>query len=102
MRTRNINLFITFCLFNLLTACSNHPTVQSATLDLVVIKAQPEKFLDAYEIAKIKCQENNRYASYIADANTALEIVGFNCIDPLAESETEVEVETEEASPQES
>jgi hypothetical protein len=94
MNTRNRKLLVIFCFVVLITACSNHPILQSATSDMVVIKAQPEMFVDAYEMAEKECQNYTKNAEYIPDETVDIKIVAFNCVGVEAE---EVATETEEA-----
>ncbi len=61
--TRNRNLFVILCLFNLITGCiqtSIQTSIQSATSDKVVIRAQPEKFLEAYHMAKMNAKKTSK------------------------------------------
>ena len=94
MKSQNRSLFVIFCFIVLITACSNQPTIQSVTSDKVVIKAPPEKFVDAYDMAKKECEKNTKQAQYITDDTAGLEVVAFNCVGEEVEVATE---ETEEA-----
>ncbi len=91
----------------LMTACSNQLTIQSVTTDKVVIKAPPENFIDAYEVAKKECEKNTKKAEYITDDTAGIEVVSFNCVgeeviaEQVATENEEAPAESEEVSPQE-
>jgi len=103
MNTPNRIIFVIICFLMLITACSNGPTILSATADKVVIKAQPESFVAAYEVAQKECKkdtENIKNAKYIADETTGLKEVAFNCVDEqeeVAAATEEAPTETDEA-----
>ena len=79
--------------------CSNYPKIISSTDDQLVLKAKPESFVDAYDVAKKECDKNARIAQYISNGTDSLGEVAFNCFDPNAEAgvlaEAEVDTETE-------
>jgi len=83
--TRNRNLFVILCLFNLITGCYISTSIQSATSDKVVIRTQPERFTNAFVMAKEECQKYTKNADYILDGTASLEAVAFNCVEPEAE-----------------
>lgn len=94
IRIRNLLGSIPFVV--MISACSNHPILQSATPDMVVLKAQPEMFIEAFDIAKKKCQENTKNAVYIPDYSPDIQIVAFNCIgEEIAAEAEEAPAETE-------
>ncbi len=95
MNSQNRSLFIIFCSVVLITACSNQVSIQSITSDMVVVKAPPENFIDAYDAAKKECEKNTKKAEYIPDDTVGLEIVAFNCVGEEVAVE-EVATETEE------
>lgn len=97
MDSKNRNLFIIFCSFVLITACSSGPSIKSAKDDKVIISAIPENFLEAYQLAQKECKKNDKSASYIADPASDLKEVAFDCVGEETEAvvEPEVEVETE-------
>ena len=103
MNIRNRNLFIIFCFIVLISGCGNQLTIQSATSEMVVIKAPVGNFIDAYDLAKKKCQENTKNAVYIPDYSADINIVAFNCVgEEVEEVATESETtpaETEEEAP---
>ena len=104
MCIRNSKIFTITCFILLITACSNEPSIKSATSDKVIIGGPPEKFTAAYDLAKNECQKNTKTAEYIPDTNVSLKEVAFNCVGPEAEEEavatekttTEDEADTEE------
>ena len=85
MNTRNRNLFVILCLFNLINGCGITTSIQSATSDKVVIRAEPEKFTDAFLMAKDECQKYTKNTDFIIDGTASLEAVAFNCVEPEAE-----------------
>jgi predicted metallo-beta-lactamase superfamily hydrolase len=95
MSTRNRNLFVIFYCIVLITACSNQLSIQSTSDDKVVISGPPEKFVDAYEMAKKECQKNTKNAEYITDETASLNLVAFNCVGQEVETETVAETATE-------
>lgn len=104
MYIRNSKLFAVAYFALLITACSNEPTIKSATSDKVIIGGPPEKFTRAYDLAKIECQKNTKIAQYIPDNTASLSEVAFNCVGPEIEATEEsttaattTETKTEEA-----
>jgi hypothetical protein len=91
------NLLVIFCFIVLITACSNQVSIQSITSDMVVVKAPPENFIDAYDAAKKECEKNTKKAEYIPDDTVGLEIVAFNCVGEEVAVE-EIATETEKSS----
>ena len=99
------NIITICCFFALITACSNEPSIKSATPEKVIIGGPPDKFTSAYELAKIECQKNTKTAQYIQDHSANLKEVAFNCVGSEAETEqatveetaTEDKAETEQA-----
>ena len=89
------NLTILFILSVMVSACSNSPKIVSASEDKVILKAAPESYLDAYDMAKRECDKNARIAQYITDGTDSLNSVAFNCFDPNAEAEVVAEAEAE-------
>ncbi len=96
----NSRLFAIACFILLTTACSNQPSIKSATSDKVIIGGPPDKFTSAYELAKIECQKNTKIAQYIPDNTASLSEVAFNCVGLEAEA-TEEATTTTEAAPTE-
>ena len=86
MNTQNRNLFVTFCFIVSIAGCSNGPSIQSVTDDKVVISAQPEAFVQAFELARKECQKSDKFAQYISDETTSLKEVAFNCVAPETEA----------------
>jgi hypothetical protein len=99
MNMQHRNLLATFCFIVLITACSNEPSIISATPDRVVVTGPPEKFVAAYDKAKKECEKNTKNAIYIADTEADLKEVAFDCIGEEAEvvAETTTEEEPTEA-----
>ncbi len=95
MSIRNSKLFTIACFILLIAACSNEPSIKSATSDKVIIGGPPEKFTAAYELARKECLKNTKIAQYIPDNTTGLSEVSFNCVGP-EEAEAKPE-ETEQA-----
>lgn len=95
MDSKNRNLFIIFCSFVLITACSSGPSIKSVKDDKVIVSALPKNFLEAYQLAQKECKENDKSASYIADPASSLKEVAFDCVGQEIETVTEAEVETE-------
>lgn len=104
MNSKNRNLFIIFCFFVLITACSSGPSIQSAKEDQVIISASPKSFVEAYGMAQKECSKNDKSASYIAEPSSSLKKVAFSCVgqkvEPVAETQTEVETTAEEETTQ--
>ena len=65
---------------NLVTGCTIEPGIHSTSTERVVIKSDPDKFLRAYELAKRKCDENERPIQYVPDYSKDLTVVAFDCI----------------------
>lgn len=88
----------------LVSACSNSPKIVSSSDDQLVVKAEPESYLDAYDLATKECSKKARIAQYITNGTDSLDSVAFNCFDPNAETEatadagTNVETTSEERS----
>jgi hypothetical protein len=101
MKTRNRNLFVICCFILLITACSNEPSIKSATADKVIIGGPPEKYTTAYELAKNECQKNSKKAQYIPDDTTDLKEVAFKCVGDEAEAEVAIEETATEAAAEE-
>jgi len=101
MNTRYINIFVIFCFIVLITGCSNQASIKSATPDKVVIKAQPNNFTEAYQMAQKECQKNTKDAEYIPDDIPGLEEVAFNCVGEEVATETEEAPEETEEVPTE-
>lgn len=80
----------------LVIACSSDPKVISSTDNQVVVKAKPESFLDAYDLATKECNKNTRIAQYITDGTDKMEEVAFDCFDPNPEAEVVADAEAEE------
>ncbi|HIF50391.1 MAG TPA: hypothetical protein EYQ42_02460 [Thiotrichaceae bacterium] len=91
------NLFVIFSFITLITACSSQISVDDVTDNKVVISAPPEKFTEAYDMAKRECQKNTKIAQYITDETSDLNEVAFNCIsaEELAAAEA-AETQTDE------
>ena len=100
MKPRNTIIVAIAFISLMMSACSSSPKITSATEEQVVIKAKPEKFLDAYDIAKRECDKNARIATYITDGTDSLGEVAFNCFNPNPEpevvAESDVDTATEE------
>lgn len=77
------------------TACSSGPSIQSANQDKVIISAQPESFVEAYEMAQNECNKNDKTALYVADPSSSLKKVEFNCVGQAVEAVTETQTEVE-------
>lgn len=101
MNTRNTNIFVVLCAITLLSACSNEPSIKSASMDKVTIGAPANKFLEAYDLAKKECQKNTRKAIYITDETADLKEVSFECIGEeekvVADAETNTEMAEDSA-----
>lgn len=97
MYIRNSKIFTIACFILLIAACSNEPSIKSATSDKVIISGPPEKFTAAFELAKKECLKNTKTAEYIPDSTVDLKEVAFNCVGPGAEEEVAATEETEEA-----
>lgn len=100
MNTRNRNLLVTFCFIALMTACSNEPSIKTASADKVVVGAPAKQFVSAYELANKACQKNTKTAHYIPDDNVDLEVVSFNCTGQEEEVIAETDATTEEVTPE--
>ncbi len=104
MNSINRNLLVIFCFFVLITACSGGPSIQSAKEDQVIISAPPKSFVEAYGMAQKECSKNDKSALYIAEPTNSLKKVAFNCVgqtvEPVAETQTEVETTAEEEATQ--
>jgi hypothetical protein len=104
MCIRYSKIFTIACFILLIAACSNEPSIKSATSEKVIIGGPPERFTAAYELAKNECQKNTKIAQYIPDNTTGLSEVAFNCVGAEGEEEaatteettTENEADTEE------
>tara|TARA_R110000782_G_scaffold65058_1_gene132461 strand:- start:755 stop:1120 length:366 start_codon:yes stop_codon:yes gene_type:complete len=79
MCIRNSKLFTIACFILSVSACSNDPSIKSASSDKVIIGGPPEKFTAAYELAKAECQKHTKIARYTPDSTTNLSEVTFNC-----------------------
>jgi hypothetical protein len=107
MNTRNRKLFTIIFFSVMVSACSNQAKIISSSEDQVVVKAQPQSFTEAYDMAKKECEKNTRIAQYIPDGREDLNEVAFNCFNPNpevvaeaavdenSEEQTEIAVETE-------
>ena len=89
------NLIAIIFISTMMTACSNSPKIISASDDQIILKAKPESFLDAYDIAKRECDKNTRIAQYITDGTESLNEVAFSCFDPNAEAEVIAEADVD-------
>lgn len=89
MSAKNRNLFIIFCFFVLITACSSGPSIQSVKDDKVIISTQPESFVEAYGMAQKECQKNEKSALYIAEPSSSLKQLAFNCVGQAVEATPE-------------
>jgi len=85
MNTRNRNLFVILCLFNLINGCSITTSIQSATSDKVVIRAEPERLIEAFLMAKNECQKYIKNTDYIIYGTDSLKAFAFNCLEAEAE-----------------
>ena len=94
MYIRNSKIFTIACFLLLSTACSNEPTIKSATSEKVTVGGPPEKFTSAYELAKNECLKYTKTAEYIPDTSVGLKEVAFNCVGPETEEETVATGET--------
>jgi len=103
MYIRNSKIFTIACFILLITACSNEPSIKSASSEEVIIGGPPEKFTAAYELAKNECLKYTKTAEYIPDNTADLSEVTFNCVGSEVEATEETataaveESETEEA-----
>ncbi len=79
--------------FLLLTACSTQTRLLESSEGIVRVQAKPERYLEAYDLARIECLKLDSYAEYITDESREMKIVEFNCIDPNTE-DVEAEAET--------
>ncbi len=96
MYIRSSKLFAIACFILLIAACSNEPSIKSATPDKVIVGGPPDKFASAYELAKIECQKNTKIAQYIPDNSASLSEVAFNCVGPETEATEETTTATTE------
>ena len=101
MNTRNRNIFIIFCVFVLITACSNQLSIKSVSDDKVVISGPPEEFVNAFGLAKKQCEKNNKFAQYVPDETASLQEVTFNCVGEEAAVEPQIDTESQTETPTE-
>ncbi|GJM05226.1 MAG: hypothetical protein DHS20C09_12170 [marine bacterium B5-7] len=90
MYIRNNKIFTIACSILLISACSNDPSIKSASSDKVIIGGPPEKFTAAFELARVECQKHTKIARYIPDNAASLSEVTFNCEGPETETTDEV------------
>jgi len=95
MYIRRSKLFAIACFILLITACSNEPSIISATSDKVIVGGPPEKFTAAYDLAKKECLKNTKTAEYFPDSTVGLNEVAFNCMSPEEKLAATEEIATE-------
>ena len=74
--------YVSAALSLLTAACSQYPVIQSVDDGGVVIKASPDMFLQAIDLANNTCQESERDIEYVPGASQDLSLVSFNCVEP--------------------
>ncbi len=94
MYIRISKIFTIACFFLLVAACSNEPSIKSATAEKVIIGHPPEKFTAAYELAKKECLKHTKTAEYIPSNTASLSEVTFDCVGPESEDEVTATEET--------